>query len=500
MDSVDSPEFEEHISLVPIADVEQHRMTAEASNSSFVVIAEETFKGKKGAICVQKSPRTCETNHYKEVIICCAGNVDAGKSTILGSLVTGELDDGNGRTRQILMNYPHERETGRTSSIGHHILGFDAQNALINTQVMKGRSIDWTDVINANPTKVVSLVDLCGHESYFRTTIKAIAGENIDYAMVVVSASDGIMRMTKQHLALIIQFHIPFCIVLTKLDITPENVLKRTLKEIENFCRACRKIRYMINSYIDLVKVRKNESTLIRAVPIFQVSSVTGQSMDLLRTFIGLIPTFHPSIKSESDDKRARIFNRYTVKGIGTVVLCHILSGTFKVGDSIYLGPNRTVSGPGIDGRYMMSGIRSIQRKRLLVEEAFAGQTVTIALKKIKYDDIRIGMIMASKSSIEQDPGVWEFETNVRVISGHTVTMKKGYQPTVNIECVTQSCTVITIDNKDGSKAMGPNDVGTIRFRFKYRPEYIKEGTHLILRDGLLRAVGRVTKVIPITV
>lgn len=54
------------------------------------------------------------------------GNVDAGKSTLLGVLTHGELDNGRGYARQRLFRHKHEMESGRTSSVGNDILGFDS--------------------------------------------------------------------------------------------------------------------------------------------------------------------------------------------------------------------------------------------------------------------------------------------------------------------------------------------------------------------------------------
>jgi len=58
------------------------------------------------------------------------GNVDAGKSTLLGVLTHGELDNGRGLARQRLFRHKHEMESGRTSSVGNDILGFDHQGKL----------------------------------------------------------------------------------------------------------------------------------------------------------------------------------------------------------------------------------------------------------------------------------------------------------------------------------------------------------------------------------
>ena len=60
------------------------------------------------------------------------GNVDAGKSTLLGVLTHGALDNGRGVARQRLFRHKHEMETGRTSSVGNDILGFDGQGRVVN--------------------------------------------------------------------------------------------------------------------------------------------------------------------------------------------------------------------------------------------------------------------------------------------------------------------------------------------------------------------------------
>jgi len=62
------------------------------------------------------------------------GNVDAGKSTLLGVLTHGELDNGRGFARQKLFRHKHEMESGRTSSVGNDILGFDQAGQVKSTE------------------------------------------------------------------------------------------------------------------------------------------------------------------------------------------------------------------------------------------------------------------------------------------------------------------------------------------------------------------------------
>ena len=67
------------------------------------------------------------------------GNVDAGKSTLLGVLTHGELDNGRGMARQRLFRHKHEMESGRTSSVGNDILGFDSRGDVVNKPDTHGK-------------------------------------------------------------------------------------------------------------------------------------------------------------------------------------------------------------------------------------------------------------------------------------------------------------------------------------------------------------------------
>lgn len=72
------------------------------------------------------------------------GNVDAGKSTLLGVLTHTELDNGRGYARQKLFRHKHEMESGRTSSVGNDILGFDSQGNIVNKP--EHGNLDWVRI------------------------------------------------------------------------------------------------------------------------------------------------------------------------------------------------------------------------------------------------------------------------------------------------------------------------------------------------------------------
>lgn len=77
------------------------------------------------------------------------GNVDAGKSTLLGVLTHDELDNGRGFARQKLFRHKHEMESGRTSSVGNDILGFDSCGKVVNKPDSHGGQLDWVKICEA---------------------------------------------------------------------------------------------------------------------------------------------------------------------------------------------------------------------------------------------------------------------------------------------------------------------------------------------------------------
>lgn len=116
------------------------------------------------------------------------GNVDAGKSTLLGVLTHGELDNGRGFARQKLFRHKHEIESGRTSSVGNDILGFDSEGNVVNKPDSHGGSLEWTKICEKS-SKVITFIDLAGHEKYLKTTVFGMTGHLPDFCMLMVSVS-----------------------------------------------------------------------------------------------------------------------------------------------------------------------------------------------------------------------------------------------------------------------------------------------------------------------
>lgn len=123
-----------------------------------------TRKGENGMTGQYLVRSKVDDNDFTEIRVAVVGNVDAGKSTLLGVLTHGELDNGRGFARQRLFRHKHEIESGRTSSVGNDILGFDSVGNVVNKP--DHGTLDWVKICEKS-AKVITFIDLAGHERYF---------------------------------------------------------------------------------------------------------------------------------------------------------------------------------------------------------------------------------------------------------------------------------------------------------------------------------------------
>ncbi|XP_063727797.1 GTP-binding protein 1-like [Symsagittifera roscoffensis] len=424
---------------------------------------------------IRKQVDECD---FIEVRVAVVGNVDAGKSTLLGVLTNGILDDGRGNARQSLFRHKHEMETGRTSSVGNDILGFDQMGQVVNKSDGHG-SVDW-QVVCRRASKVVTFIDLAGHEKYLKTTIFGMTGHLPDFSMLMVGSNAGVVGMTKEHLGLALALNVPVFVVVTKIDMCPENVLKDTLKLLQRILKSqgCRKIPIFIQNTNDVVVTATN-FTSERVCPIFQISNVTGQNLDLLKMFLNLLSA--RSLPRANEPAEFQIDDIYSVPGVGTVVAGTMLRGTISLNDTLLLGPDAF-------GEFSPVPIKSIHRKRLPVKFVTGGQTASFALKKIKRNQIRKGMVLVS--NLLKPFACWEFEGEILVLH-HPTTISVKYQAMVHCCSVRQTAAIVWMDRE----ALRTGDKAKIRFRFIKHPEYLRVGTRLVFREGRTKAVGSITKV-----
>lgn len=131
---------------------------------------------------------------------------------------------------------------------------------------------------------------------------------------------------------------IPIFVVITKIDICPENVLKDTIQTIHKILKlpGVRKIPYHIKTEDDVLTCAKNIAH-DRITPIFMVSSVTGENMHLLRAFMNLVPVRRDWDVRQKESAEFIIDQTFFVAGVGTVVSGVVSQGMHSFCVSAYL-------------------------------------------------------------------------------------------------------------------------------------------------------------------
>ncbi|XP_057655340.1 GTP-binding protein 1 [Diorhabda carinulata] len=435
-------------------------------------------KEARGVVVQYLIRRVLDQTDFLEIRVAVVGNVDAGKSTLLGVLTHGELDNGRGHARQRLFRHKHEMESGRTSSVGNDILGFDEKGNIVNKP--EHGSLDWVKICEKS-SKVITFIDLAGHEKYLKTTVFGMTGHAPDFGMLMVGANAGIIGMTKEHLGLALALSVPVFVVVTKIDMCPANILQDNLKMLVRILKSpgCRKVPVMVKTSDDVVLSATNFVSE-RLCPIFQVSNVTGENLLLLKTFLNLLTTrmeYH-----ENEPAEFQIDDTYSVPGVGTVVSGTTLKGVIKLNDILMLGPDPL-------GRFQQIAVKSIHRKRMAVKEVRAGQTASFALKKIKRSQIRKGMVMVSPALNPQ--ACWEFEGEILVLH-HPTTISSRYQAMVHCGSIRQTASIVSM-SKD---CLRTGDKALIHFRFIKHPEYVTPGQRMVFREGRTKAVGNVIRIL----
>jgi small GTP-binding protein len=388
----------------------------------------------------------------KEIRIAVLGNVDSAKTTLVSTLTNKILDDGRGFARSKVFKHKHEQETGRTSSISFRY-------------------------IKVNDEKYISFIDLAGHEKYFKTTVHGLNGGLADYAVLVIGSNMGVLKMTREHLGIIKALNIPFFIVLTKIDICPENVLERTKNEITRLIN--KNFKKQITE--DITDTDKNK------VKLFKLSNVTGNGLDTFREFLFLQ---EPSINWESKRQKDSIYwidNVYLVKGIGIVISGTLKTGEIKLNDKMLLGPT--------EGKFIEVQVKSIHNNfREEISMITAGLSGCIAIKSVNRKEvinkkkIRKGMVLYQSLNLEKRTRAFSKFTASITILHHPTTIKKNYEPVIHCGKIAQTAVIDSIDNE----YLRTGDKGIVKFRFKYRPEFIEKDDILIFREGKTKGIGKI--------
>ena len=405
----------------------------------------------------------------EHIVVGTAGHVDHGKSTLVGSLVTGQADDGEGGTRSFLDVQPHEMERGLSADLSYGVYGFDDDGAVRMDN--PHRKSDRARIVQ-EADRLVSFVDTVGHEPWLRTTIRGLVGQKLDYGLLTVAADDGPTKTTREHLGILLATDLPTIVAVTKTDTVDAERVETVQRSVERMLRDVEKTPLRVDRHGVSAAVEEIGGGV---VPVVCTSAVTGRGLDTLDQLFEALPK-----RSTDTDGEFRMYvdRTYDVKGVGAVASGTIRRGEIATGDELLLGPMP-------DGSFREVEVRSIEMHYHRVDSAKAGRIVGIALKGVDESVIHRGMALVPRSA--QPTPVREFAAEV-VVLNHPTSIRDGYEPVVHLETVSEA----VVFHPDGGQLL-PGDSGEATVEFKFHPYLVEEGQRFVFREGQSKGVGTVT-------
>ncbi|WP_418283762.1 GTPBP1 family GTP-binding protein [Halorubrum sp. DTA46] len=409
------------------------------------------------------------------LVVGTAGHVDHGKSTLVGTLVTGRADDGQGGTRGFLDVQPHEVERGLSADLSYAVYGFADDTDEPVRMDNPHRKSDRARIVE-EADRLVSFVDTVGHEPWLRTTIRGLVGQKLDYGLLVVAADDGPTKTTREHLGILLATELPTIVAITKADAVSDERLAAVEREVESTLRDAGQTPLLVDRHgIDTAVAEVGDGV----VPLLRTSAVTKAGIGALDRLFETLPK---RATPEREAFRLYIDRSYKVTGVGAVASGTVNSGSVEAGDELLLGPMA-------DGSFREVEVRSIEMHYHRVDEASAGRIVGIALKGVAEEEIERGMALVPRDS-DPEP-VREFEAEAMVLN-HPTRIREGYEPVVHLETLSEAAVFEPVEGR-----LLPGDTGHTRVRFKFRPYLIEEGQRFVFREGASKGVGTVREANP---
>ncbi|NES66632.1 MAG: elongation factor Tu [Okeania sp. SIO2D1] len=377
------------------------------------------------------------------------GHVDHGKTTLTAAITMSLAAQGKAKAR----NYadidaaPEEKARGITINTAH--VEYETE----------GRHY--------------AHVDCPGHADYVKNMITGAA--QMDGAILVVSAADGPMPQTREHILLAKQVGVPNIVVfLNKQDMVDDEELLE-LVELE--------VRELLSDYdFDGDNIPIASGSALQAVEALTANPSIGKGenewVDKILALMDEVDGYIPTPEREVDKPfLMAVEDVFSITGRGTVATGRIERGKVKVGETVELvGIKDTRS-------TTVTGVEMFQK---ILDEGMAGDNVGLLLRGMQKDDIQRGMVLAKPGSITPHK---KFESEVYVLKkeegGRHTPFFPNYRPQFYIRTTDVTGTIESFTADDGSAAemVMPGDrikmtVGLIN------PVAIEQGMRFAIREG----------------
>jgi elongation factor Tu len=377
------------------------------------------------------------------------GHIDHGKTTLTAA-ITKVLSEQNPNVQFTAFDQidkaPEEKERGITIAIAH--VEYETEN------------------------RHYAHVDMPGHADYIKNMITGAA--QVDGAILVVSAADGPMPQTREHVLLARQVNVPYIVVaLNKVDMVDDPELL-DLVELE--------VRELLTEY----EFPGDD------VPVVRVSALKAldgdeeakkQVVELMAAVDEYIP------EPERDTEKPFLMpieDVFTITGRGTVVTGRVEQGVLKLGDEIEI--------VGIERQTSKTVVTGIEMFRKMLDEAQAGDNAGILLRGTKKDEVQRGQVLCKPGSITPHT---KFKGQVYVLSkdegGRHTPFFDNYRPQFYFRTTDVTGSVKL---PGGTEMVMPGDNTEMEVEL-IQPIAMDEGLRFAIREGgRTVGAGRVTKII----
>jgi len=329
-----------------------------------------------------------------------------------------------------------------------------------------------------------------GSEKALKTTGRALSKNYIDYVFLVIAADKGITKSTSDYLKLALSMDLPIVTIFTKIDMIKDEEDKITLL---NYFKCILKSEkkgknpLVVKNKNDIVTFSQsiNEGIL----PIFLISNKSGHGLDLFINFLNILPATSDTDESSIVSNQDVQFDILETSGVENKL---ILAGIVTKGTLIY--DNQYLLGPDLDGNFKLASLKSIHCKRKSVKTAKKGQYCSILLEEsVTKDSVRSGMVLINNNL--KPKASKTFEAEIWSINNEIQKIKYTSQPIVHISPIRQSVKFIKREDcKDEDLILDPYQTYKVKFEFLYTPEYLNEGSHLIIYQNNIKIYGYITK------
>src|SRR5213594_2837561 len=369
------------------------------------------------------------------------GHVDHGKTTLTAAITSVLAKKGMAEVRayESIDNAPEEKERGITINTAHVEYSSDKRH--------------------------YAHVDCPGHADYVKNMITGAA--QMDGAILVVSAADGPMPQTREHILLARQVNVPYVVVfLNKVDMVDDPELLE-LVEVE--------VRDLLSQYqFPGDKIPVIRGSALKALEALEGTGGKNEWVDKLWALVDAVDTYIPTPQREVDKPfLMAVEDIFTSTVRGTVATGRVERGKLKVGEEVEI--------VGLRPQAKKTVVTGIEMFRKTLDEAVAGDNVGVLLRGVEKEEIERGMVLAKPGSIKPHT---KFKAEVYVLTkeegGRHTPFFTGYRPQFYFRT-----TDVTGDVKlpDGVEMVMPGDNITMEIAL-ITPVALEEGLRFAIREG----------------